>query len=151
MKLYIRDATPEDASYLDSLLTRLIRDESHYDPNIRTDAAVVDNYGQRIGLPGHKLLVCETEGHIVGYLYGFVYCIENIMRRPVAILDALFVDEAYRHQGCASMLISEFHKFAAENGACRMELKVLTENTGAIRLYQNQGFSETKKYMVMDF
>lgn len=151
MKFRIRDAVPEDAAYLDRQLTCLIRDESRYDPNIRTDAVVVNNYCERIGLPGHKLLICEAEGHIVGYLYGFVYCIESIMKRPVAILDALFVDEAFRHQGCASMLISEFHKFAMDNGACRMDLKVLTENSGAMGLYQKQGFSERKKYMALDF
>ena len=45
---------------------------------------------------------------------------------------------------------SSFKPFAEENGACRIELKVLSRNEAALRLYEKLSFKETKKYMTMD-
>lgn len=150
MKIKIRDAERNDAAYLDELLTRLIHDETQYDSNLSGAYMISNNYCERIGLEGHKLLLGEAEGKIIGYLYGFVYQIPDMWEQPVAILDALFVDEKYRRMGCASMLFSEFKEFAIKNGACRIELKVLSENAKAMALYKRLSFRETKKYMSLD-
>ena len=143
----IRDAEPKDAAQLDALLTKLIRDETQYDSNLNGECTVTDNYCTRIGLEGHKLLLVEENGEIAGYLYGFVYQIPNITLHPTAVLDALFVDEKYREKGFASALITEFQKFAAENRACRIELKVVSDNKAALALYRKHNFTEAKKYM----
>lgn len=47
------------------------------------------------------------------------------------------------------MLITEFLAFAVENGASQVELKVVSDNLCAIRLYEKLAFAETKKYMQM--
>ena len=111
---------------------------------------VTDNYLDRIGLEGHKLLLIEDEGEIVAFLYGFLYEIPGMLAKPIAILDALYVEEAYRRKGCASQLISAFKSFAAESGVCRIELKVLSNNETALHLYEKLSFKETKKYMTME-
>lgn len=146
----IRNAEPKDANRLDKLLTRLIRDEAQYDSNLNDRCAVIDNYCNRIGVSGHKLLLAENDGEIIGYLYGFIYQVPNIWVQPVAILDALYIDERYRRMGCASMLFSEFEKFAYNSGACRIELKVVSDNTSALGLYEKLSFRESKKYMYLD-
>lgn len=146
----IREAVPQDAERLDELLTKLIRDEVQYDPNLSGDYVVRDNYAERIGLDGHLLLLAEEEGELAGYLYGFVYQIPGMWKAPVALLDALYVEEKYRRRGCAHMLAAEFRKFAQERGACCMELKVLSRNETALKLYEGLGFVETKKYMALD-
>ena len=146
----LRDATPADATRLDELLTKLIHDEAQYDPNLNDSYVVTDNYLDRIGLEGHKLLLIEDEGEIVAFLYGFLYEIPGMLAKPIAILDALYVEEAYRRKGCASQLISAFKSFAAESGVCRIELKVLSNNETALHLYEKLSFKETKKYMAMD-
>lgn len=146
----LRDATPADAACLDKLLTKLIHDEAQYDPNLNDSYVVTDNYLDRIGLEGHKLLLIEDEGEIVAFLYGFLYEIPGMLAKPIAILDALYVEEAYRRKGCAAQLISAFKPFADENGACRIELKVLSNNETALRLYEKLSFKEMKKYMAMD-
>lgn len=69
----LRDATPADAARLDELLTKLIHDEAQYDSNLNASYVVTDNYLDRIGLEGHKLLLIEDEGEIVAFLYGFLY------------------------------------------------------------------------------
>lgn len=147
MEILIREAEHEDAERLDELLTLLIRDEGQYDDNLNEAYVVRDNYRERVRMDGHKLLVAEIEGKIVGYLYGFVYQIPGMFHRSVAILDALYVEESHRRLGCGRRLISEFCKFARENGACRVELKVLSENERAFSLYSGLGFLERKKYM----
>ena len=146
----LRDTTPADAACLDKLLTKLIHDEVQYDPNLNDSYVVTDNYLDRIGLEGHKLLLIEDEGEIVAFLYGFLYEIPGMLAKPIAILDALYVEETYRRKGCAAQLISAFKAFAAESGACRVELKVLSNNETALHLYERLSFKETKKYMAMD-
>ena len=138
----LRDATTADAARLDTLLTRLIHDEVQYDSNL--------NGRDRIGLEGHKLLLIENGGEIVAFLYGFLYEIPGMLAKPIAILDALYVEKEHRRKGYASQLISAFKPFAEENGACRIELKVLSRNEAALRLYEKLSFKETKKYMTMD-
>lgn len=145
----IRDAEKKDAKQLDMLLTRLIRYESQYDNNLNSDCEMKENYCNLIGLDGHKCILIEEEGEIIGYLYGFIYHIPAIHKFPTAIIDALFIDEKYRRKGYASMLITEFRKFAVENGASQIELKVVSDNLGAVGLYEKLTFAETKKYMQM--
>lgn len=146
----LRDATTADAARLDTLLTRLIHDEVQYDSNLNGSYVVTDNYRDRIGLEGHKLLLIEDGGKIVAFLYGFLYEIPGMLAKPIAILDALYVEKEHRRKGYASQLISAFKPFAEENGACRIELKVLSRNEAALRLYEKLSFKETKKYMTMD-
>lgn len=128
----LRDATPADAARLDELLTKLIHDEAQYDSNLNASYVVTDNYLDRIGLEGHKLLLIEDEGEIVAFLYGFLYEIPGMLAKPIAILDALYVEKEHRRKGYAS------------------QLKVLSNNETALRLYEKLSFRETKKYMTMD-
>lgn len=146
----LREAESADAARLDDLLTKLIHYEARYDPNLKRSYVVADNYRDRIGLEGHKLLLIEDGGEIAAFLYGFLYEIPGMFAKPVAILDALYVEEAYRRKGCATQLISAFKAFAAESGVCRVELKVLTDNETALHLYEKLQFNETKKYMAME-
>lgn len=146
----LRDAVPADAPRLDALLTKLIHYEAQYDPNLNGSYVVTGNYLDRIGVEGRKLLLIEDEGEIAAFLYGFLYDIPDMFAKPIAILDALYVEEAYRRRGYAAQLISAFRAFAAESGACRIELKALSRNEAALRLYERLSFKETKKYMAMD-
>jgi ribosomal protein S18 acetylase RimI-like enzyme len=143
----IREAAAEDAARLDALLTALIREEARYDPNLNPGCTVTDNYADRIGREDHRLFLAEAEGTAVGFLYGFVYRVPGVWLRPAAILDALYVEAPYRRRGCGRALCQAFLAFAREAGACRVELKVLSENAGALALYRSLSFRERKKQM----
>ena len=147
--MVIRDAERKDAAQLDLLLTKLIRDEAQYDGNLDPECEIKDNYCNRIGLDSHKLILIEEQDEIVGYLYGFVYHVPGICKAPIAMIDAVFIDEKHRRKGYASMLIAEFKTFAIENKACQIELKVVSDNRNAVALYEKLSFTETKKYMKM--
>ena len=145
----IRDARMEDAEILDRMLTELIRYETQWNSNMVDDFTVQHNYENRIGQPGHKTLVAEENGKIIGYIYGFSYQ-SPVEKKPIVILDALYVAEKSRHSGCGSALIREFQRFAAAEGAAAIELKVFSENSPAFQLYTRMGFAETKKYMSLE-
>lgn len=148
--MVIRKASLDDCVYMDSLLTSLIADEAQYDPNLNPAYVVRDNYIGRINLDGHIAFVAEDDGVIIGYVYGFIFEIPNMLFHPTAVLDALYIDPAHRKQGIATRLIQAFRNAAAEKGARRIELKVLSENNSALNLYEKMGFFENKKYMAID-
>ncbi len=148
--MIIREANKNDCPKLDALLTKLIHYEAQYDANFNPDHVVTDNYSERLDLPGHKAFVAEEGGTIVGYIYGFVFSVTGMFFEPIAIADAMYIEEAYRGRGIASDLLREFISFAAEQDVCSVELKVMSGNTRAMSLYESLGFRETKKYMELE-
>ena len=148
--MILRDAELKDVPQLDDLLTKLIREEAQYDSNLNKECVITDNYCHRIGLDGHKLLLLEESGEILGYLYGFIYHIPGIYEAPIAILDALYIDKNHRRKGYASMLLCAFKAFAAESGVRQIELKVISTNEAASALYGKLAFRESKKYMKLE-
>ena len=69
--------------------------------------------------------------------------------QKIAIVDALYVEEGYRGKGIAKDLFRKFQEFASGCGAASIELKVMSRNRDALRLYASLGFCETKKYMTL--
>ena len=55
----------------------------------------------------------------------------------------------YRGKGIAKDLFRKFQEFASGCGAASIELKVMSRNRDALRLYASLGFCETKKYMAL--
>ena len=145
----IREAELKDCGRMDELLTEQIHYEAQYEHNLNPAFQVKENYSRQLGLEGHKAFVAEEDGRIVGFVYGFVYHIPGLFLQPVAIMDALYVEEKYRGLSIAGKLIAEFIRFAKEQKVETVELKVLSENSRALGLYEQLGFQETKKYMVL--
>lgn len=73
----------------------------------------------------------------------------QVLLQPIAIVDALYVEEGYRGKGIAKDLFRKFQEFASGCGAASIELKVMSRNRDALRLYASLGFCETKKYMAL--
>ena len=109
----IREATKNDCVHMDALLTKLIRYEARFDPNLSPEVVIEDNYAGQIAAEGCKAYVAEDHGIIVGYLYGFTYRIPQVLLQPIAIVDALYVEEGYRGKGIAKDLFRRFQEFAS--------------------------------------
>ena len=103
----IREATKNDCVHMDALLTKLIRYEARFDPNLSPEVVIEDNYAGQIAAEGCKAYVAEDHGIIVGYLYGFIYRIPQVLLQPIAIVDALYVEEGYRGKGIAKRSIPQ--------------------------------------------
>lgn len=145
--MHIRQAQAKDGAAMDALLTELIRFEAQFDANMDPTLTVADNYARLLDQEDCVAFVAEENGEILGYLYGLVYEIPGMLHRPVARLDALYVEEAHRGRGVGKALCRAFADLAAERGAVKMELKVFCRNAPALGLYEALGFRETKKYM----
>lgn len=142
----IRKANPGEGAICDALLTQLIQTERQWEPNLDETFTVCDNYEHRMAEEGTLLLVAEENGEIIGFLFGLLYP-SPVHKQPLALLDALYVSEAHRGKGCGRALALRFLEWAREQGIYAVELKVMTRNTAALRLYESLGFGEIKTYM----
>lgn len=61
-------------------------------------------------------------------------------RGRVAVIDSVFIQEAYRGQGKGSALIKDCIQWATEQGCDVVELTVNAQNVEAIKLYKSLGF-----------
>ena len=62
----------------------------------------------------------------------------------------LVVDPECRRQGVGRALMGAVKEWAKSRNAEFIELGVLAQNEGAIRLYENLGFRDSRKIMQMD-
>ena len=144
--MHIRPAKSDEGAVCDALLTRLIQAERQWESNLDETFTVCDNYEHRMSEEGTLLLVAEENDEIVGFLFGFLYP-SPVQKRPTALLDALFVCEEHRSKGIGKALALRFREWVKEQGVYAIELKVMSQNTAALRLYESLGFGEIKKYL----
>jgi ribosomal-protein-alanine N-acetyltransferase len=85
-----------------------------------------------------RTLIYESEREIVGY------AVVQIVKDEAYLLN-IFIDPSKRKRGFGSFLIHQAMEWAKTQGASVMMLDVDTENTSAIDLYKNKGFSIIEK------
>lgn len=135
-----RIANINDASKLDDLLTKLIKDEKeNYDDSLEL-INVKDFYKNIIVKDNTIIYICEYKDLIIGYIYCFI-------NNEKAVIDALFVEENYRNNGVASKLISLIKEYIKEKNIKNIEISVLSENKSAKSLYTKFGFKTFKEVM----
>lgn len=95
-------------------------------------------------------LAAELDGVIVGLCIVAMKQPKNPLMLPVrtAYVDALCVDEAYRHRGIAKALMSEAEKASCEAGAETMMLTVWSFNRSAVAFYEAMGM--TPRNVIME-
>ncbi|MFA5982468.1 MAG: GNAT family N-acetyltransferase [Methylococcaceae bacterium] len=69
----------------------------------------------------------------------------------VYILNDLFVTEAARRQGAASLLIANAISYAGSKAAVRVSLSTATTNAAAQALYQSLGWQRDEQFLVYHF
>lgn len=91
----------------------------------------------------HKLIkVALLDREIIGYIFMNlgVHPLETIYR-CANILD-LYVSEKYRGKGYGTKLLHDAMKYLKDIGYEMVALNVLTVNTGAVKLYEREGFEK---------
>ena len=138
--------TIEEARVCDTLLTKLIQDESKYNKLINPNF-VVNNYFTNIyDNTDNCLLIATNEDSITGYI--FVKRIESETSDIVVLIDGLYVEKEYRNQGIASSLIDSALTWCKENSINAVKIKVMTNNENALKLYQKYCFNEFSKELI---
>ena len=66
--------------------------------------------------------------------------------KRVWILNDLFVEEAYRNQGVAGLLLDTAEEFVKTTDAARIILATQTSNTPAQSLYESRGYRRDEAF-----
>ncbi len=69
---------------------------------------------------------------------------QEIPKSQQLIIDTLAVDDAFRGQGIGTLLLARAEAKARSTGKRFLTLDVISENEGAIRLYERVGFEKTR-------
>lgn len=93
------------------------------------------------GIPSTRFFeLAISDNQIVGYA-------GVIAPGPDAVADILTVTviDGFRRQGIAKRLIADIEGYCQSKGSRAIMLEVATDNTGAIALYANLGYSQISK------
>lgn len=142
--MIIRPATRNDTDRIAELYQQLFLLMAEYQPDrwrpAEQDRGFIEN-----AVTDEKfcLRVAETEGHIAGFAFAQTQdtspytCV--VPRRFGYIFD-IVVDPAIRGQGTGKKLLDAVKDWSKAQGHTHLELSVLPENTGAMRLYEREGY-----------
>ena len=93
------------------------------------------------GIPATRFFeVAISDNQIVGYA-------GVIAPGPDTVADILTVTviDGFRRQGIAKRLIADIEGYCQSKGSSAIMLEVATDNSGAIALYENLGYSQISK------
>jgi ribosomal-protein-alanine N-acetyltransferase len=93
------------------------------------------------GIPSTRFFeLAISDNQIVGYA-------GVIAPGPDAVADILTVTviDGFRRQGIAKRLIADIESYCQSKGSSAIMLEVATDNSGAIALYENLGYSQISK------
>lgn len=93
------------------------------------------------GIPSTRFFeLAISDNEIVGYA-------GVIAPGPDAVADILTVTviDGFRRQGIAKRLITDIEGYCQSKGSSAIMLEVATDNSGAIALYENLGYSQISK------
>ena len=137
MYIEIKKANQLNINEANKLLTKLIRDEKKYDPNINEKYVVKRYYENR---PKNSvILFAYVDKKIAGYTYGILEDTQTYINKKL-LIDALYVEEEFRNNGVATSLINAVEEWGKEQGAKVEELTVCKENEKAFNLYKKFDF-----------
>ena len=90
----------------------------------------------------HVVLVCETDGVIIGSVMGVV-CRELYGDcRPFMVVENMIVDQAHRRSGVGRQLLRELENAAKERNCTQLILVTEKDREDACAFYENYGFSK---------
>lgn len=138
----IRTAKNKDICAMVALLGELFAIESDFQKN-----PDCQNRGLELFLDGcmkHKCIqVAEVKGVVVGMCTAQML-ISTAQGTPVALVEDLIVESAYRRRGIGRCLMQSIEKWAMFHGATRLQLLADQFNTSALKFYERLGWSTTK-------
>lgn len=150
MNVLIKKATINDVDIANQYLTKLIRDEKQYDKNINENCVVNSFYENVINNENSIVLLAFCKNVAIGYLYGYVKNNGDAYLDKVSQLEAMYVDNEYRHMGVGNCLINQFKNWSKNKGVRFIDINVCKDNINAIMLYQKNDFNVNKYSMTLE-
>lgn len=140
MSFVIRPAVPGDAPALLAMNAAFNGDTGMTEEAIRRSLLTCPE----------TVLIAECKGTPAGFCctqvhHSFCY------PAPVAEVTEMYVEEAFRRQGCASAMLRALEELLARQGVDEMHLLTGTANTAAQAAYERAGFRrKNEAYMVKE-
>jgi ribosomal protein S18 acetylase RimI-like enzyme len=100
-----------------------------------------DDLAKLVGRPRTHLLVANSEDGLVGYLFGVTRLIPGAVVQKVSSVEEVMTRPGLRQGGVARALVEAAMARFAEDGATRVQLRVLTDNDEAARFWDRLGFA----------
>ncbi|MEY9975282.1 GNAT family N-acetyltransferase [Lysinibacillus sp. RC79] len=151
----IKIATLDEIHQIEVLYQELFLGMSNLQPKyIKPAKQDVEFIKNTINEKESDILIVEIDNCTVGFLL-----IQEIMTPPYsclvehkyAFITDIIVGNQHQNQGIGSFLLLEAKKWAKNRNLDYLELNVLSENIGAITLYEKQGFKDMSHTMRFEF
>ena len=144
MDITIRPAKAEDYESVKNLLKQSLEHHSELRPDtyrVSDNFISTGEYSEMLSQT-HILLATDSENKVYGLI---TYSTGQITANSVHHFHRMFiheltVDKGCRRSGVATLLMDTVKNIAREKGVDRIQLNVNALNSGAIALYEKQGF-----------
>lgn len=143
----IREYRAGDAGGLRACMVELQDFERTIDPRVRPGDAMADAYCEQMHAHCReavgRVFVAEHNGSVVGFVAVVAHEPFTSLDDPpgtYALITDLAVLSSNRNQGIGRRLVEQAEIFARTAGATELRIGVLTQNTGARRLYLDAAF-----------
>ncbi len=137
--MFIRSATVSDHPAISNLLAQLGYPGS--------ESFLPDNLERMLGQANSRVLVCEVDGQVAGFI-AFDFLTQLVVKGDFVRISCFSVDEAARSKGVGKMLEDELTKQALERNCDRIEVHCHSRRVDAHRFYFRQGYHESPKYLM---
>ncbi|MGH7669688.1 MAG: GNAT family N-acetyltransferase [Gemmatimonadaceae bacterium] len=153
----VRPATTEDLPTLGTLGASLMAMHHELDgarfiaPTAHTEARYAAFLGSQLTNPDVVMLVAETGGEVVGYVYAGIEGLDYMaLRGPAGVGYDLIVDPVHRGLGVGRSLLDATLVAFRSRGATQIVLSAAEGNVAAQRLFATVGFRRTMVEMTKD-
>ncbi len=154
----IRSANADDEAAIGHLGAMLVREHHDFDPKrfIAPVPNLASRYGQFLVSQTMKddrvVLVAESSGRVVGYVYGGMEGNDYMaLRGPAGMIYDILVDPQERRKGIGNALLNQAIQLLRKLGAPRVLLFTAQKNTIAQQIFEGAGFRRTMIEMTREF
>ncbi|MET4563040.1 ribosomal protein S18 acetylase RimI-like enzyme [Lysinibacillus parviboronicapiens] len=151
----IKIATLDDIQQIEVLYEELFFEMSALQPKYlkpaKQDVVFIKN---TINEKKSDILIADINNRVVGFLLiqeSTTPPYSCLIDHNYAFIIDVIVGSQYQNHGIGSALLLEAKKWAEKRNLDYLELNVLSENTGAIALYEKHGFKDTSHTMRLEF
>lgn len=146
----IRKLTLQDYDAADRLMQHLHNLHFEARPDLyvaKEHPYSLEEYEEKVTSEQFISLAAEEDGEVVGICFVELRDRSLMVEMPVAMMNALCVDEAHQRKGVATKLFEEATKLAREAGAKRLDLMLWGFNNTARAFYEKIGMKEQRRIL----